>query len=1663
MRFRSGSRLECFFNDPQQGWNGTRWVERRALEEFPNVNFSDPRVKWADMTADGLQDIALVYDGNVEYWPNLGYGDWGKRIHMRNSPRFPYGYDPKRILLGDVDGDGMADLVYVDDVKVTLWINQSGNGWSDPIVIKGTPRVSDMDAVRLADVLGTGVSGVLWSADASGLSRQHMFFLDFTGGNKPYLLHEMDNHIGAVTRVAYAPSTRFYLEDQKRPETRWTTPLPFPVQVVARVEAIDAISGGKLTTEYRYHHGYWDGAEREFRGFGRVDQRDTEVFQDFHATGTHPPDRPFNAVPVEFFSSPTETRTWFHQGPIGDEFGGWEETDFSHEFWSGDPQVLSRPQAMTEFLRSLPRRVKRDALRTLRGHVLRTELYALDGREQQTRPYTVTEQVYGVREVPAEAPPGSGDEGRQHIFFPHALAQRTTHWERGHDPMTQFTFTDDYDPYGQPRSQISIAVPRGRDFRVAATTPSEPYLATQSVTGYAQRDDAQVLIVDRVSRTTSYEIVNDGRSALLALKTAIENGTALRNLISQTINFYDGEAFKGLPVGQIGTYGALTRTENLVLTEDILDNAYKSGSAIQTPPEEPPYLRINRVNVALAANGATAVASSLNSDNYSPSSVINGDRKGLSPSDSIYPAMGGMWMDDTPSVFPDWIAIDLHGAKTINEIDVFTAQDNLYAPIEPTAELTFTLYGISDFQVQTWNGSQWVTVPGGNVTGNNKVWRKFTFPDITTSMLRVFVQQAANGRYPYSRIVEIEAYDSATHVNVALAKNGASATASSTFNLYRPAFVIDGDRKVNWWNDGTLSVFPDSIEVDLNGDKVIDEIDVFTVQDTPSAPLEPTQEMTFTHYGITKFEVQCWNGSDFVPVGSVAENNRVWRRFTFPSITTSKLRVVVHDSADHRDTRITEVEAYGYATGSTNSEEYPAAFLALLPATQATDPTRPGLYITPVGYGFASGDTIYARGYFAATERRRYDFHDDPGGKGLLKTARDPLGRDTSIVYDDYELLPTAVTDAARLTTSAVYNYRVLQPQEVTDPSGNRTAYTFTPLGLLESTAVMGKADAQVGDTLAAPGITMVYDFQAFSERQQPISVRTIKRVHHINDTDVPQPQRDDTIESLEYSDGFGRLLQARTQAEDVLFGDLVFGGAVLPDRQDDQQGTQRDVVGRPLGPAEPPQVMVSGWQVYDNKGRVVEKYEPFFASSWDYAPPIDGQYGQMVTMYYDALGRVIRTGNPDGSEQRVIYGIPIQLDDPPLDARDTEKFSPTPWEIYTYDTNDNAGRTHHDASLAYQHHWNTPVSAEVDARGRTIRTVARNGPDPATDWYTTRSTYDIRGNLLTVTDALGRVAFKHVYDLANRPLRLDSLDAGTRRSVLDAAGNVIEGRDSKGALVLHGYDVLNRPIRLWARDGSGQPLTLRERLVYGDSPDAGLTVAQATVANLLGKPYRHYDEAGLLTSAAYDFKGNLLEKRRQVVADSAILAVFNPPPPNWAVKAFRVNWEPLGAPPLDAMEYTTTLTYDALNRVKTMQYPQDVAGTRKTLRPHYNRAGALESVKLDDTTYVERIAYNAKGQRTLIAYSNGIMTRHAYDQNFRLIRMRTERYSKPAPLTYHSTGTPLQDFAYGYDLVGNVLNIQDRTPGCGVLNNPDALAYPGHRPGSGHAPDRGQCADPAF
>ena len=143
----------------------------------------------------------------------------------------------------------------------------------------------------------------------------------------------------------------------------------------------------------------------------------------------------------------------------------------------------------------------------------------------------------------------------------------------------------------------------------------------------------------------------------------------------------------------------------------------------------------------------------------------------------------------------------------------------------------------------------------------------------------------------------------------------------------------------------------------------------------------------------------------------------------------------------------------------------------------------------------------------------------------------------------------------------------------------------------------------------------------------------------------------------------------------------------------------------------------------------------------------------------------------------------------------------------------------------------------------------------------------------------------------------MDSIDAGRRDTVLDALGHPVEARDSKDALTLAAFDLLHRASRVWARDRGSGTVTLRQRIDYGDAGDPQQPAADRAAArarNLLGRVARQYDEAGLVTSIAVDFKGNRLEATRRVIADAPILATFEQAAANgWQVEPFQVDWSP--------------------------------------------------------------------------------------------------------------------------------------------------------------------------
>ena len=104
------------------------------------------------------------------------------------------------------------------------------------------------------------------------------------------------------------------------------------------------------------------------------------------------------------------------------------------------------------------------------------------------------------------------------------------------------------------------------------------------------------------------------------------------------------------------------------------------------------------------------------------------------------------------------MAVAFSGAKNLSEVDVYTLADGFPLSSDPGPSDTFTQYGITAFEVQysTNSGGSWTDVPGGNIVGNNLIWKKINFAAISSvTNIRVLVHAFDGG---YSRIVQVEAY-----------------------------------------------------------------------------------------------------------------------------------------------------------------------------------------------------------------------------------------------------------------------------------------------------------------------------------------------------------------------------------------------------------------------------------------------------------------------------------------------------------------------------------------------------------------------------------------------------------------------------------------------------------------------------------------------------------------------------------------------------------------------------------------------------------------------------------------------------------------------------------------------------------------------------------------
>ena len=346
---------------------------------------------------------------------------------------------------------------------------------------------------------------------------------------------------------------------------------------------------------------------------------------------------------------------------------------------------------------------------------------------------------------------------------------------------------------------------------------------------------------------------------------------------------------------------------------------------------------------------------------------------------------------------------------------------------------------------------------------------------------------------------------------------------------------------------------------------------------------------------------------------------------------------------------------------------------------------------------------------------------------GNATTVRDALGHATTTTYDSvFHIFPVSSANALG-HTSYTYYYGVNaagdsgftgsglwgQVKSVKDINGRfaRTKYD-----------TLGRVTAAWNENFAEDSPGIGYEYAFYQDATHPAKVVTKKKDQPYTYVICSDPggcntYPSNTFSTYTYSDGLGRTVQIQTPTE------------------------------------EEGKMYVSGPVDYNNRGLAWKKYVGYKAVST--GAYIAGPIKEKATTYtYDAVGRVTRTDNPDGTFTRSFYNDYVST---AVDAN------------------------------------NKQVRNTVDAYGRAVMTETFTGNYPTETVYsTTTYEYDALGRQTEVTDAQGN-SNTVTYDNMGRKVAAQDMDMGNWSYSYDKNGNLTSQTDAKGQTIIMEYDALGR------------------------------------------------------------------------------------------------------------------------------------------------------------------------------------------------------------------------------------------------------------------------------
>jgi RHS repeat-associated protein len=576
---------------------------------------------------------------------------------------------------------------------------------------------------------------------------------------------------------------------------------------------------------------------------------------------------------------------------------------------------------------------------------------------------------------------------------------------------------------------------------------------------------------------------------------------------------------------------------------------------------------------------------------------------------------------------------------------------------------------------------------------------------------------------------------------------------------------------------------------------------------------------------------------------------------------------------------------------------------------------------------------------------------------GLLESVSNPFGRTLNFVYDAKRHLHKLIDPAGGET---VYGYdsknRLIT---VTFPDSRTRSYKYEhPTFAFALTSII-EPDGTVGAK---------FEYDALGRATTSELGGGVGRVSVAYNADGTTTTTDASA--------------TRTRSYSDIAGLRVGNGITTscsgcPTQNNSVQYNAQGLVTQSISPAG----LVSAF-TYDTRGNLLTQrtavgtaFERLTTTTWHATRNIPlsvNAEGLTTTYTYDANYRVTQVAVSAGGPARITTytynaaGLLAQVDGPRTDVNDIT--------TYTYDSFGQLLTTTNPA-------MHVTRVLERDGHGRVKRIEYPSGQVRETTYdpvgrvltttfsaRTTTYTYDVRGNLATVTDPDGLIT-TYLYDAANRVIGQNQSNGEKMRYTLDDQGRQtkVDTFDAAGVLASRSqteYDGLGRLQRSINATGQATTYTYDAAGNVTQTTDALGNIVQMSY-DTLNRPILVKDALGKTTATAYDAQGRvaaITDPNNSTTtytynAFGESIATLSPDAGNTATQRDNAG---LVKVVTDARGKTATYTHDALGRTTAVAY-NDGQGVTRSYDVAANGVGLLASIT--DSSGTTSYTYDARGR----------------------------------------------------------------------------------------------------